>query len=334
MRIDGGATTISWIPSEAVSGIVYRVPFDVALAHYDDAPPDTLPDIEVYLAADGARFANALRAWIEVQDGEIVDFGHSGAGHLGSTTLRLGPRRLRFLAYPLRDLQRSERIAPDAVRFEQTAGGRTGVPAPRRVSHPPYVQFQAPLAWTTVALTLHADGRQEWGLAGASPFPRHWLYDAAGTLVQKSATVDYHSWSTSAFGRHSPWGELDSPAMVSEVETALERQLSVQIMRAGRKPELRRLRVQEHLVTQGEPGDDLFLVLDGVLRIDVDGQPIAQIGPGAIVGERSLLEQGHRTSSVIATTACLVAVADPSAISPEVLGELSLSHHREDPEQH
>ena len=44
------------------------------------------------------------------------------------------------------------------VRFTQTAGGRTGLPAPRRVRRRPFVQWQAPLVWATLSLTLHADG--------------------------------------------------------------------------------------------------------------------------------------------------------------------------------
>jgi hypothetical protein len=330
VRIDGAATTISWIPSEAVTGMAYRVPFEVDVAHYDDPPPDQLPDVEAYLAADGARFANLLRAWIEVRDGEIVDYGHSGGGRIGSTTLRLGSHRLRFVAYALPDLQRAERIGAEAVRFEQTAGGRTGVPSPRRVSHPPYVQFAAPLAWSTVAVTLHADGRQQYELSGASPFPRHWLYSGDGALSHKTATVDYHTWSTSAFGRHTPWGEVDSPTLVTEAETALERQLSLHIMRGGRKPQLRRLAVGEPLTTQGEAGDELYLLLDGVLRVDVDGTAVAEIGPGAVVGERAALEAGRRTSSLIPTTPCLVAVADPGSLSAAALQELSAGHHRED----
>jgi uncharacterized protein YegP (UPF0339 family) len=329
MRIEGAATTISWIPSEAVTGVVYRVPFEVTVSHYDDPPPDLLPDVENYLAADGARFANLLRAWIEVRDGEIVEFGHTGSGHIGSTTLRLGSRNLHFVAYPLRDIQDSARHGADAVRFEQTAGGRTGVPAPRRVSHRPYVQFQAPLAWSTVALTLYADGRQECELTGASPFPRHWLYDGAGTLVRKSATIDYRTWSTTAFGRHSPWGDTDSPAMVSEVETALERQLSLRIMRDHRKPELRRLSAGEHLTTQHEADDRLYLLLDGVLRVEVDDEPLAEVGPGAVVGERATLGDGRRTSSLIAATKCLVAAVDPALIDRAALTELSAGHRRE-----
>lgn len=330
MRIEGAATTVSWIPSEAVTGIVYRVPFEVAMAHYDEPPPGMLPDIEDYLAADRARFANLLRAWIEVRDGEIVDFGHTGGGRIGSTSLRFGTRTLRFVAYALRDLQHTERRGVDAVRFEQTAGGRTGVPAPRRVTHAPYAQFLAPLAWSTVALTLFADGHQEVELAGASPFPRHWLYEADGTLVKKTATVDYHRWSTSAYGRYTPWGDIDSPALVTEVETALERELSVRIMREHHQPQLRRLHPGERLTTQDEPGSELFLLLDGVLRVDVDGQPVAEVGPGAVLGERAVIEGGRRTSTLTAHTRCLVATADASVIRPDALQALSSGHHRED----
>ena len=79
---------------------------------------------------------------MEVRDGEIVDFGHTGKGHIGSTTLRLGGHSLRFVAYAVARPAAATQRGTDAVRFEQTAGGRTGVPAPRRVSHAPYVQFR------------------------------------------------------------------------------------------------------------------------------------------------------------------------------------------------
>jgi hypothetical protein len=40
------------------------------------------------------------------------------------------------------------------------------------------------------------------------------------------------------------------------------------------------------LVRQGDPGDELFLLLDGVLIVDVDGEPVAELGPGAVLGGR------------------------------------------------
>jgi hypothetical protein len=329
MRIEAAATTISWIPSEAITGPFFKIPFEMDVNHYDDPPPVELPDVDAYLAADQARFSNRLRGWIEVRDGEIVDFGHAGGGAIGSTTFRLGRRRLTFAAYALPDIQRVERVGTDAVRFEQTAGGRTGAPMPRRVSHAPYAQFVASLAWTTLAVTLHADGRQETELVGASPFPRHWLYGPDGTLAKKTATIDFHEWNTGSFGRHTPWGDVDSPAVVKDVETALERELSLQIMRAGSRPRTRRLDVGERLTAQGEPSDEIYLLLDGVLRVDVDGDPVAELGPGVVVGERAGLEGGARTATLVAVTKCLVAVADPGGIDPDALRRLSSDHRRE-----
>ncbi len=330
MRITGAVSTISWIPSEAITGMLYKVPFGVRMAHYDVAPPDLLPDVREYLGNDRARFANLLRGWAEVRDGEIVDYGHSGGGQIGTTTLRLGGRGMTFAAVALPDLQRAEQLSPTAVRFEQTAGGRTGVPAPRRVSHPPFAQFSAPLAWSTLALTLHADGRHEFELAGASPFPRHWVYDGAGVLCQKSATIDYHEWSTRAFGKHTPWGDTDSPALVSEIESALERALSVQIMHGGAKPTVRRLAAGERLTTQHDKADDLFVLLDGVLRAEVDETVVAEIGPGAVLGERAVLESGTRTATLVAVTPCTVAVAARDAVETSALEQLAAGHRREE----
>jgi len=33
MRVEGSVTAVSWIPSEAVTGVVLRIPFEVGLAH-------------------------------------------------------------------------------------------------------------------------------------------------------------------------------------------------------------------------------------------------------------------------------------------------------------
>ncbi len=330
MRREGSVTAVSWIPSESITGAVYRVPFEVGVAHYDEPPPDRLSDIESLLAADRARFVNRLSAWIDVEDGRVVGHGHTGSGRIGSTTLRVGRKDLTFAAVALPDRRRAEPIGDDRVLFEQTAGGRTGVPAPRTVSHPPFVQYAAPLAWTTVALTLHADGRQEFELRGASPFPRHWVYDGEGQLAAKSATIDFPRWSTEAFGRHTPWGDTDSPAFVSAVESALERELSHQIMRSEARPEIRRLEQGRRLTTQGEQADELFLLLDGVLAVDVDGDPLAEIGPGAVLGERAVLESGRRTASLTAVTPCTVAVAPRDAIDVEALRDLARGHRREE----
>ena len=91
-RIEAGVTSISWIPSEAISGLSAKLPFEMGIAHYDQPPPDVVEDLEALRAADRFRFANQLRAWVEVEDGRIVGHGQSGGGMIGATTLRIGSK--------------------------------------------------------------------------------------------------------------------------------------------------------------------------------------------------------------------------------------------------
>src|SRR4029077_7910081 len=125
------------------------------------------------------------------------------------------------------------------VRFRQTTGGRTGLPAPRPVRRPPFVQFLAPVAWTTLELVLHADGAAEGRLAGASPFPRHWIYGGDGGLAAKSGMTDFKDEAGHRSGHPAPWGEEDSAARGAAVETAVERELSNMVMRGGPPPSIR-----------------------------------------------------------------------------------------------
>lgn len=330
MRIDSAVTSISWIPSEAIEGMT-KMPFQM-MGHYDPPPPEVVGDVHALTRlrdADRFRFANRLEAWIEVEDGRITSSGQRGGGLIGSTTMNLG-RKVTFEAVPLDDLTPEPEVGPDWVRFTQTSGGRTGVPMPRRVKHPPFVQFHAPIAFTTLTLTLHADGRAESTLAGASSFPRHWVYDADGRLAQKSGIVGFKEWSLRSFGRHTPWGDEESPALVAQVETALERELSIKIMRGGSKPTIRKVKKGALLAEQGEPGGELFLLLDGLLAAEVDGQSLAEFGPGALLGERAVLEGGARTATLRALTACKVAVASADTVDREKLVELSEGHRREE----
>lgn len=329
MRIESSVTSISWIPSEAIRGMT-KLPFDIGVAHYDEPPPEVLEGLEELRLADRFRFANELRAWIEVEGGRIVGYGHAGRGHIGSTTIRLGRKDLTVPGVPLSDIRHEPEVTETWVRFVQTAGGRTGVPAPRRVRRKPFVQIAAPLAWTTLALTIHADGSPEHAVLGASPFPRHWIYDHTGKLVAKTGLIDFKDWYRKAFGRHTPWGEQDSPALVTQVETALERQLATSIMRAGTEPEIRKVKKGKALVEQGQPGEELFLLLDGVLSVEVDGEPVAEVGPGAILGERAVLEGGTRTATLRAATPCKVAVARADQIDRAALAEVARGHRREE----
>jgi hypothetical protein len=329
MRVESSVTSISWIPSEAIRGMT-RLPFDMGLTHYDQAPPDHIDGVQALAEAHRFRFANELHAWIEVEGDRITGHGYTGRGHIDSTTVKLGSRVATFAPVAFPDRQQAPVVSQSCVRFVQTTGGRTGVPAPRRVSHPPYIQVSAPLAWTTLGLTLCADGSSSREVIGASPFPRHWIYDHEGKLVLKSGLVNFKDWWKRAFGSHTPWGDEDSPALVSEVETALERELSAHIMRGDAKPSIAKVAQGKTIVEEGDQGADMFLVLDGIVAVEVAGEPVAQLGPGAVLGERALLEGGRRTATLRAVTPCRIASISGEQLDPGLLAELSSGHRREE----
>ena len=323
MRIESSVTAISWIPSEAVEGLP-KIPFTMGVAHYDDPPPDVLDDLDALHEADAFREANELWAFIEVDDdGKITDYGHLGQGRIGVTRMKLGPREVSVAAVALPTIQGEPEVGDGWVRFKQTAGGRTGMPAPRRVRGKPFFQINSAIAWTTLGLTIKADGSSQHELTGASPFPRHWIYDKDGKLVEKSGMIDFDQWYRESYGKNTPWGDEDSDAFVTEVESELERELARSIMRQGAASKPRRLEVDETLTEQGAPGDELYLVLDGVLAAEIDGEKVAQIGPGAILGERAIVEGGKRTATLRAVTPAKVVTVEADQIEPSALEELA-----------
>jgi cyclic nucleotide-binding protein len=330
MRIESSVTAVSWIPSEAIEGMT-RLPFDMGLFHYDDPPPDHIDNLDDLHRKDAFREANQLLGWIEVEDGKIVSYGQDGRGLLGSTRLKIGPREVAFPGIALDTLRPNPTVTDTSVRFVQTVGGRMALPAPRRVSRKPFFQVASSIAWTTLALTINADGSSQHEVVGASPFPRHWIYDNDMNLVQKSGTIDFEAWYRGAFGKYTPWGDQDSPAHVTDVETAVERELSFMVMReGGRKPRMRNLKEGEALVTQGEEGREIYLLLDGIVAVEVDGNQLAEIGPGAILGERAHLEGGKRGATLRAITSARVAVGDPETLPQSALAQVASGHRREE----
>jgi len=80
------------------------------------------------------------------------------------------------------------------------------------------------------------------------------------------------------------------------------------------------------LVEQGETGESsniVYLVLDGVLEVIVDGEVVGELGPGAIVGERAGLEDGARTASLRAKTAAKVVGVAGEELNREALEQVA-----------
>ena len=171
--------------------------------------------------------------------GQIVDAGYAGGGLMGRTTVRLAGLRTTFNPVPLPDIRHEPEVSDSAVRFVQTTGGRTGLPAPRRVKHPPFVQFKAPTVWTTLALTIRADGTSESEVHRREQVPaalglrRRRGARREGRARRLQGLVPRRVRQAHAVGRR------DSSALVTAVESALERELSTVIMRGDAKPEIR-----------------------------------------------------------------------------------------------
>ncbi len=122
----------------------------------------------------------------------------------------------------------------------------------------------------------------------------------------------------------SKWLKLDLPHLVEELglpvthvvaepepevrESALA---GVPLFAGLPKRHLRRLarasmvinhRQGEAIVSEGSPGRDLFVLLDGRVRIVQHGRTVASMSAGDVFGEISVLDPGPRTADVIAET--------------------------------
>jgi hypothetical protein len=217
VRIESSVTSVSWIPRDAIEGMV-KMPFELGVAHYDLPPPDRLDDLQALIASSAIRFANELRAYIEVDDdGRITGHGHLGQGHMGYTRMRLARIGLTFCGVSFPDLREEPEVGDGFVRFTQTAGGKPGMPSPRRVRRRPFLQVTGPVVWSTLALVIRADSSAEFQVVGASSFPRHWIYGHDGALTAKTGLIDFDTWYRESFGEKNPWGEEESPAVVTAV---------------------------------------------------------------------------------------------------------------------
>ena len=293
MRIESSVTSVSWIPSEAIAGTA-RIPFGLGVTHYDDPPPDEWKDLDSVVGPEGARFANDLRAWIEVQDGRIVSYGQGGGGRLSSTRVRLGGMRILVEAVGYPELRPEPVIGEDFIRFTQTAGGRPGIPAPRPVKNAPFIKTQGPAVWTTLALTLYTDGSVGHELAGASSFPRHWIYDADGKLAGKSALIDFKTWYRTSNLARSPWHGQENTVLAAEAETPLERRLSQIIMRGGPRPKPAKVRAGAVILAEGQEADEIIFLLDGLVEVEAAAPP----WPGS--AQALSWASGHRWSRAAA----------------------------------
>lgn len=328
MQIARTATTVSWIPSDSISGLL-RLPMEKGIMHYDPPPPLSLTDLDSMRRRGEFRFANVLRAWIYVEDGKIRDYGYAGGVVMGRTPISVGPLRVLLPTKANTVIQHEPQLTEDAVTFTQTAGGRPEFSFLKPSLRWPFLVTRPFTIWTTVELTISANGTCRQRLTGASPFPRHWLYDDDGHLAEKAALTRSKLWLNTVFGTHTPWGGQDQAPVVAPPETELERALSEQIMQTGQHPVIRHVPAGDFLFRQAEQATSIAVILDGNFEVLVNGDVVAHAGPGTVVGERASLENGQRTADLRALTEARIAETVPGFLSLERLSDLAQGHHRE-----
>jgi hypothetical protein len=314
MRIESSVTAITWLPFAALDALP-DLPIGIGVAHHDEPPPEVLGDLDELRDADRFREANRLQGWIEIHRGRIVDYGSQGRGLVPAAGLDLEEGQIAFPAIEFPVLRPAPEIGDGFVRFQQTVGGRIGFPVPRPLRGRGYFHIGSAQAWTTLELVIRADGTSDARLVAASPFPRHSIYDGDGILVSEHGLTDFDGWYRESYDE-SPWAG-----------DALEDELDRVAIRNAGQLERRRLGRGEILVEQGEPGAEMFLLLEGVLAVEVDGDIVARVGSGAMLGELAVLGDGTRTATLRAVTPSRVAVLTPT----HKLAELALARRQTSP---
>lgn len=85
-------------------------------------------------------------------------------------------------------------------------------------------------------------------------------------------------------------------------------------------------RAGETLVDQGQAGKECFVIVAGTATVRRNGQKVATLGPGATVGELSLLDHGPRTATVVADTDMTVFVLDQRSFLAAIDDVPTLAH--------
>ena len=170
-----------------------------------------------------------------------------------------------------------------------------GLPAPRRVSGKPYFQVASASAWTTLQLIIYADGTSKHRLARRLAVPaaldlrrrrrprRQERRDRLRAVVARVVRPEH------AVGR----GRLAGARLRRGV--GLERQLSRIVMADAKVLPRHKLAKGETLIEQDEPGTNMFLILDGMLDVEVDGEIVAEVEAGRD-RRRARLDRGRHAN--------------------------------------
>ena len=332
MKIESRVVAVSWIPSEAIKGAM-KAPFELGIAHYDEPLPDVLGDPR---RLAGARPLPLRRTTCGRGSRSTTTVPSPATGtRAGARSARrpwgdgggigdVPGRRLSRPAGRARGRRRLGALPPDRRRPHRGAGA-----APRRQA----AVRAVPRAHRLVDALAH-DPHRRHGRVGPRRAPAR--SRGTGSTDPTAHWPRSPAWSTSRtgtvtpFGDYSPWGGEDSPALVTAVESALERELSRVIMGEG-KPKIRKLKEGATLTEQGEEADAIYLLLDGVLQVRRRRRarsPSWARARSSASGRCSRAVAGRPRSP--RSRRCKVAEARKVELDMAKLAEISEGHRRED----
>jgi eukaryotic-like serine/threonine-protein kinase len=165
-----------------------------------------------------------------------------------------------------------------------------------------------------------------YALAGCPPYQA----DTAVGVLAKAREARYHPLAERA-GRSAP-PELErivaramapEPADRFPTVAALHDELKA-FQRGGAEYPVRAVERGEHIIREGESGDEVFILASGRVLVyrTVDGErvPLSELGPGEVFGEMAILTSSPRTASVVALEDCVLRVITGEILDREVHG--------------
>jgi CRP-like cAMP-binding protein len=73
------------------------------------------------------------------------------------------------------------------------------------------------------------------------------------------------------------------------------------------EPDIRAVPAGQAIFAEGDPGDQMYAVIEGEVEIARQGRSLGVIQPGGVFGEMALIDHQARSASAVAKTDCRVA---------------------------
>jgi CRP/FNR family cyclic AMP-dependent transcriptional regulator len=66
----------------------------------------------------------------------------------------------------------------------------------------------------------------------------------------------------------------------------------------------------ETVFSEGDNGDNMYVIVDGSVDVLIKGKLVEQLGPGGVFGEMALIDIGTRSATAVAKTDCKMVAID------------------------